>query len=216
MLALNSISFRFGDKSIFEDVNLSFEMGKTYGVVGSNGVGKTTLYRCIAGLYKLNAGHITLDRKTVHSTQVSFLPTDPFFYPYMKGKEYLEIVHDKIDKIQACISLAESLNIPLDNLVDSYSTGMKKKLAFIARFTQEKKIAIYDEPFNGVDLESNEVLLKLLQKNKKEKVTLISSHILSMLYEVCDSILHIEKGFNISIYKPEEFIDLKQKIRNNI
>jgi ABC-2 type transport system ATP-binding protein len=214
MLLFNSISFRFGKTSIFENIDLTFEYGKTYGIIGANGVGKTTLFRSIAGLYKLNNGQILLDQKQIHSTDVSFLPTEPFFYPYMKGIEYLKIIHNDTATLENCYALAERLDIPLSNLVDAYSTGMKKKLAFIARYTQKKAVSIYDEPFNGVDLESNEILLKLLQENNPEKITFISSHILGMLYEICDEIIHIEKGFNISTYKPDQYPALKQKIRD--
>lgn len=216
MLSFKSISFQFGKTSIFEDISLNFEKGKTYGIIGANGVGKTTLFRSISGLYHLSNGRIILNDLPIHSTDVSFLPTDPFFYPYMKGMEYLQIIQKSTDQLQDCIQLAELLNIPLDNLVDTYSTGMKKKLAFIARYTQNNLVSIYDEPFNGVDLESNEVLLKLLQKDKGNKITLISSHILSMLYELCDEILHIEKEFLISAYSPSQYDELKAKIRGAI
>ena len=216
MLSFNSISFHFGKTPIFEDINMSFENGKTYGIVGANGVGKTTLFRSLSGLYNLTNGQIILDNQPIHTTNVSFLPTDPFFYPYMKGLEYFKIIQKDDTLLQECVKLAEVLNIPLDHLVDTYSTGMKKKLAFIARYSQNKPVNIYDEPFNGVDLESNEILLKLLQKKKEQNITLVSSHILSMLYEVCDMIIHIEKGFKISTYTPDTFEDLKQKIRASI
>ncbi len=216
MLSFNSISFHFGTTPIFENISKSFDMGKTYGVVGANGVGKTTLFRSIAKLYKLTSGQILLEDRPIHSTNVSFLPTSPFFYPYMKGMEYLKITQNNENHLQQCIHLAEVLNIPLDNLVDTYSTGMKKKLAFISRYSQNQKVNIYDEPFNGVDLESNEILLKLLLKKKEGNVTLVSSHILSMLYDFCDEIIHIEKGFEISTYVPENYGALKQKIRASI
>ena len=90
MLSFKSISFRFGKKSIFEDINLNFEYGKTYGIIGSNGVGKTTLFRSISRLYALSDGKILLNDEEVKSSQVSFLPTDPFFYPYMRGNEYFK------------------------------------------------------------------------------------------------------------------------------
>ncbi len=216
MLSFNSISFHFGKMPIFEDISLNFETGKTYGIVGANGVGKTTLFKSVSGLYKLSKGQIILDNHPLHSTKVSFLPTDPFFYPYMKGIEYLKITQNIDSQINDSTHLAEILNIPLDHLVDTYSTGMKKKLAFIARYTQNKLVSIYDEPFNGVDLESNEILLKLFQKNKEQKITLVSSHILSMLYEFCDMIFHIEKGFVVTPYLPENYSQLKSKIRDSV
>jgi len=216
MLQFKSISFSFGKTPIFKNINLNFDYDKTYGVIGSNGVGKTTLFRSISGLYQLNEGKILLNNQSITADNVSFLPTSPFFYPYMKGLEYIKITQNGNDQIQKCIDLAEMLNIPLDHLVDTYSTGMKKKLAFIAQYSQNKPVTIYDELFNGVDLESNEVLLTLLQKNKAKKITFISSHILSMMYELCDEIIHIEKGFAISTYCPENYDSLKEKIRGSI
>lgn len=213
MLELDSISYSFGKKSIFQDLSLQFELGKTYGIVGANGVGKTTLFRTISGFYKAQNGTISFQQKALHSTDVSFLPTSPFFYPYMNGMEYLQITQKEKSRLDRGIQLAETLHIPLDNLIDTYSTGMKKKLAFLARYVHSKKVHIYDEPFNGVDLESNEVLIKLLQKEREEKVNLISSHILATLFDICDEILHIEKGFIISHYQPEQFADLQNKIR---
>ena len=131
----------------------------------------------------------------------------------MKGREYLQIIHEDKAVLNHCFEMAERLNLPLDNIVDTYSTGMKKKLAFLASYAQDRPICIFDEPFNGVDLESNEILLRMLQKNREQKITLISSHILTALFEVCDSIIHIEKGFKTSQYLPEHFENLKQKIR---
>ena len=216
MLTLNSISFGFGSKTIFENLNLSFENRHTYGIVGSNGVGKTTLFRTISRLYSPKSGNILFDQQPLNSTQVAFLPTDPFFYPYMKGAEYLEIIHQDASVLNLCFEWSEKLNLPLDNLVDTYSTGMKKKLAFIASYAQNRPVSIYDEPFNGVDLESNEVLISLLQKQNTEKITLISSHILTALFEICDTIIHIEKGFNTTFYSPDHFDQLKQKIRAGV
>ena len=216
MLKLKNISFAFRSKPIFENINMNFQDGKIYGIVGANGVGKTTFFRSVAGFYQLNHGAIYLNEKRIRPSEVSLLPTSPFFYPYMKGIEYLKITHNEEGQLSRSIELSDSLNIPLENLVDTYSTGMKKKLAFIARYAQNKPVSIYDEPFNGVDLESNEVLLQLLKKNKSKQITLISSHILSSLFELCDEIVHIESGFSFSNFQKDQFQDLQNKIRSNI
>ena len=216
MLKLKDITFAFRKKSIFENVNIDFQPGRIYGIVGANGVGKTTFFRSIAGFYQLNQGEIHLNDKHIRPSEVSLLPTAPFFYPYMKGMEYLKITHKEKDQLSQSTELSNILNIPLENLVDTYSTGMKKKLAFIARYAQNKPVSIYDEPFNGVDLESNEVLLKLLRKNKTNQITIISSHILSSLFELCDEIIHIEEGFAYTHYQKDQFQNLQDKIRSKI
>lgn len=195
---------------------MQFDAGKVYGIVGANGVGKTTLFRVLAGQYKTRSGKMTWQNNPLSRREISFLPTDPYFYPYMNGGEYLAIVISNKGKLDQAIGMSKSLNLNLDQIVDTYSTGMRKKLAFIANYIQNRPISIYDEPFNGVDLESNEILCSFLKKKKEEQVILLSSHILSMLDEVCDEILHIEEGFNITSYKPDQFQDLKRHIKHKL
>ncbi len=216
MLKIESIKYNFGKNTIFEDVSMQFEAGKVYGIVGANGVGKTTLFRTLAGQYKTRSGKMIWENNPLSRGEISFLPTDPYFYPYMNGGEYLAIVITDKSKLNEAISISDSLNLNLDQIVDTYSTGMKKKLAFIANYIQNRPISIYDEPFNGVDLESNEMLCAFLKKKKEEHVVLLSSHILSMLDEVCDEILHIEEGFKITTYMPDQFQDLKNHIKNKL
>lgn len=216
MFKLDNIKYNFGDKVIFENLTLEFEKGKAYGIVGANGVGKTTLFRLLSNQYKSRTGTITIDKAPRKIQEVGFLPTDPYFYPYMNGREYLNIVIDEEDKHIKAYELAGHLNLNLDQLVDSYSTGMKKKLAFIAHYSLDKKVIIYDEPFNGVDLESNEILMQLITKGKDQKVTLLSSHILAMLNDICDEILLIEEGFRITKYLPSNYNELKLHIRSKI
>ena len=216
MLKIDSIKYNFGNKIIFEDVSLTFESGKIYGVVGANGVGKTTLFRVLAGQYKSRSGKITWMDNPLSRKDLSFLPTDPYFYPYMNGGEYLAIVITDSSKLDKATIMSKSLNLNLNQIVDTYSTGMKKKLAFIANYIQNRPISIYDEPFNGVDLESNELLCSYLKEKKEGHLTLLSSHILAMLDEVCDEILHIEEGYKITSYKPDQFSHLKLHIKNKL
>jgi ABC-2 type transport system ATP-binding protein len=216
MLQIESIKYNFGNKIIFEDVNLDFSSGKIYGIVGANGVGKTTLFRVLAGQYKSRSGKMKWLGNPLSRKEISFLPTTPFFYTYMNGREYLSIIITDPEKLEQAFQMSISLNLDLDQIVDSYSTGMKKKLAFIGNYIQNRPIAIYDEPFNGVDLESNELLCSFLKKKKEGRLTLLSSHILSMLDDICDEILHIEEGYKITSYQPDQFSNLKLHIKNRL
>ena len=168
MLELKHLEFKFRDKNIFQDLNMTFPEGAIIGIVGRNGVGKTTFFRVITGLYKALNGEINLNGRQLSKQEISFLPTDPFFYSYMNGAEYLELVVGGSKRSKA-FEYAEQLMLPLDQLVDTYSTGMKKKLAFSAIISQNRPVQILDEPYNGVDLESNEIIKLILQHQKQRK-----------------------------------------------
>ena len=216
MLYINNLQYNFGQKVVFKNLNLQFPLGKTCGIVGANGVGKTTFFRVLSKIYKNQGGQILLNGQPLSPNAISFLPTDPFFYPYMNGAEYLEIVLADKNKIELSKKMAANLHIPLNKLVESYSTGMKKKLAFIACVAQERRVQIYDEPFNGVDLESNEIIKHWIKKPNPDFIKIISSHILSSLLDICDYIYYIEGDFLISQYDKMGFGKLELKIQESI
>ena len=214
MLDIKNISFQFSDKKVLDGLNHSFKKGRVVGILGKNGAGKTTFFRNIVGWYKPSQGEILLDGKTVKKQDISFLETAPYFYPYMKGKEYLQLIQSKAH--QKAERYAEILNVPLDMLVENYSTGMKKKLAFIGSLLQNRPILILDEPFNGVDLESNEILKQIIEKEKEDRIILLSSHIFSTLLENCDEMIYLQKGKIAGVYQKENFGDLETLIKKEI
>lgn len=214
MLKLENISFSFREKLIFEDLKLSFVKGQVHGIVGKNGIGKTTLFRNMAGIYQSQSGNLIFNNRPLKKDDISFLPTSPYFYPYINGQEYIELVNGSISlKIS---QYADLLDLPLNQLIDTYSTGMKKKVAFLGAISQDRPVLILDEPFNGVDLESNEILKSIILKEKRGRVLLISSHILSSLTNISDSIYFIQKGFLVDIYAKQEFAKLEAIIQNDI
>lgn len=211
MLEIKELQFSFKNKIIFKDLNLTFKPNKIIGIVGKNGVGKTTLFRSIAGIYTPENGTILLNGAPFSKQSVAFLPTDPFFYDYMNGNEYIELVNGKSQN-----DYTDLLDLPLQQLIDTYSTGMRKKLAFAAIIAQHRPIQILDEPFNGVDLESNEVIKQIIQSEKQDKITLISSHVLSTLTDICDEIYFIKEGFLCEYYDKNDFHHLHTAIANDI
>lgn len=137
---------------------------------------------------------------------MSGLPqTTNFFYPNITGKEYLEIfssVNSQFDlpKINSLLKL------PLDEITETYSTRMKKKLSLLAIVKQDKPVYIFDEPFNGLDLETNMALETILKNLKSKKKTIfISSHILSPLINVCDQIHLLQQGKFSKNYAKDQF-----------
>ena len=104
-------------------------------------------------------------------------------------------------------------DLPLDQYASTYSTGMKKKLALTAILLQENDYFILDEPFNGVDIQSNIVLTEIIKELKKlNKIVLISSHIFSTLNTICDEIHLLQKGQEIKTVQKEGFKALEEEM----
>lgn len=193
MIYIKNLSKYYGKKQVLKNLNLSFEKGKVYGIVGNNGSGKTTFFRCIAGIEKYE-GKIKSDFQLLKN-HLGLLMTEPFFFSKITGKEYLQFMTNARGVNITNLEDQNIFEIPLNQYASTYSTGMKKKLALTAILLQGNDCFVLDEPFNGVDIEGNMVLIELIQKLKDlEKTILISSHIFSTLAETCDEIYLLKNG----------------------
>lgn len=211
MIRVEQLSKSFGTKHVLKEINLSFEKGKVYGIVGANGAGKTTLFRCMAGL-ETHTGIVHCD-KLPFKNHLGFLPTNPYFFPKITGWEYLQLfcVARKISI--ANFEEKNIFNLPLNQYAVTYSTGMKKKLAMTAILLLKNDYYILDEPFNGVDIQSNLLITELIKKLKTlEKTIIISSHIFSTLSTTCDEIHLLKDGQFVRKVLPHEFQLLEQEM----
>jgi ABC-2 type transport system ATP-binding protein len=177
---------------VLDTLSLSFEDAHIHGIVGLNGAGKTTLMNTLFGLKKPDSGTIRFNNNALNKKEVAFLPTENFFYTNITGHEYLSlIINSRFDTLK----WNSLFDLPLNKLIDTYSTGMKKKLAFMGILKQDKPIMILDEPFNGLDLETCRVLRSILLKLRNNgKTIIITSHIMETLTNLCDQIHYLEKG----------------------
>lgn len=193
MIKIENLSKHYGKKHILKDINVSFQKGHVYGIVGENGSGKTTLFKCIAGLENYE-GQISSDYKMLKN-EIGLLLTEPYFFPRLTGKEYIQLLLNASGAPKTNIEDGNIFDLPLNDYALSYSTGMKKKLALTAILLQENNYYILDEPFNGVDIQGNMIIVEIINKLKElGKTILISSHIFSTLSEVCDEILVLKEG----------------------
>jgi len=212
MIKIKELSKLFGNKEVLKNLSMEFSTGNVYGIVGENGAGKTTLFRCIAGLESYS-GEIISDVKPLKN-HLGLLLTEPFFFTMMTGREYIRLLCNARGKTNVDIDSKNIFDLPLDQYASTYSTGMKKKLAITAILLQENEYFILDEPFNGVDIQSNIILTEIILKLKElNKIVIISSHIFSTLSDTCDEIHLLRKGEQIKSVNKTGFKDLEQEMQ---
>jgi ABC-2 type transport system ATP-binding protein len=212
MIKIKELSKLFGNKEVLKNLSMEFSTGNVYGIVGENGAGKTTLFRCIAGLESYS-GEIISDVMPLKN-HLGLLLTEPFFFTMMTGREYIKLLCNARGKTNVDIDNKNIFDLPLDQYASTYSTGMKKKLAITAILLQENEYFILDEPFNGVDIQSNIILTEIILKLKElNKIVIISSHIFSTLSDTCDEIHLLRKGEQIKSVNKTGFKDLEQEMK---
>lgn len=212
MIRVSELSKNYGKNEILKNISMEFSRGRVYGIVGENGAGKTTLFRCIAGLESYK-GEIISD-STPLKNHLGLLLADPFFFSKMTGKEYIRLLCNARGKTNLELDSKNIFDLPLNQYASTYSTGMKKKLAITAILLQENEYFILDEPFNGVDIQSNIILTEIILKLKElNKVVLISSHIFSTLSDTCDEIHLLRKGEQIKTVQKSEFKHLEEEMK---
>ena len=212
MIKIKELSKLFGNKEVLKNLSMEFSTGNVYGIVGENGAGKTTLFRCIAGLESYS-GEIISDVMPLKN-HLGLLLTEPFFFSMITGREYIRLLCNARGKTNVDIDSKNIFDLPLDQYASTYSTGMKKKLAITAILLQENEYFILDEPFNGVDIQSNIILTEIILKLKElNKIVIISSHIFSTLSDTCDEIHLLRKGEQIKSVNKTGFKDLEQEMK---
>jgi len=214
MIKIENLNKSFGTKQVLKNINLSFDEGKVYGIVGENGAGKTTLFRCIAGLENYE-GQISTEHFKLKN-HLGFLQTNSFFFSKITGKEYIQLLCNAREIKSGDINERNLFDLPLNQYASTYSTGMKKKLALTALLMQENKVYILDEPFNGVDIQSNILIGGIIKKLKElGKTLIISSHIFSTLSDSCDEIFLLGNGELIKKVEQNEFSKLEAEMNKN-
>jgi len=193
MITIEKLTLSYGkDQRVIDNLDLVLESGLIHGIVGLNGSGKTTLLNALFGLKNPDSGTIFLDGRKVSKRYVAYLESENFFYSNITGGEYLDLFKNQDFDTERWNQL---FLLPLDSIIDGYSTGMKKKLALLGLLKQDKPVMILDEPFNGLDMETCRIIRMILLRLKgKGKTMVITSHIIETLTNLCDLIHHLESG----------------------
>lgn len=212
MIEVRNVSKKYGAKEVLKNINLNFDQGKVYGIVGENGAGKTTLFRCMAGLEQ-HQGTITSNLIPLKN-HLGLLLTEPYFLSKITGAEYIRLLCNSRNINITDIGDRNIFDLPLNEYATVYSTGMKKKLAITAILLQGNAYFILDEPFNGVDIQSNIIIEEIIHKLRElKKTVIISSHIFSTLNDTCDEIHLLSHGALIESVQRVDFSALELKMK---
>ena len=214
MINVQNLSKKYGTHQVLTNISLQLENSHVYGFVGKNGAGKTTLFRCIAGIENHN-GVITSPYNPLKN-YTGLLETNPDFISRMTAWEYLKLLCLARNIKEDDFESQNIFELPLYRYADTFSTGMKKKLALMGILFQKNDVVILDEPFNGVDIQSNMIIIEIIKSLKKTKTVLISSHIFSTMSETCDQIFHMEDGEIHKSYIKGSFEALEAKMKQYV
>jgi ABC-2 type transport system ATP-binding protein len=215
-LDVAGVSTGYGKKQVLHDISFALQERECFGLVGLNGIGKTTLIRSILGL-KETVGTISLFGETNQRAEsrrnIIYLPERFHPSPQLSGWEYLSILaayfaqavdRDEARRIAAGLDLDPGA---LDRRVKTYSKGMGQKLGLVGTFLIKAPLMILDEPMSGLDPRARALLKDRLNESRAEGRTIFfSSHILADIQEICDRIGIIHAGRMIYLGTPQDFI----------
>lgn len=205
MIHVHGVDYAYQNKEkVLNDLSFDVPENSIFGFLGKNGSGKTTTIRILLNLCTPSKGEVTIDQHVISSTFYSQFRTigalieEPTFYTQLSGKQNLRflahyhgISEKRIDEVLSVVGLSGVE----PTTVKKYSMGMKQRLGIAQAILHDPKILILDEPINGLDpqgiMEMRELLLALKQAGK---TIFISSHLLSEVEKICDSVCIIEKG----------------------
>lgn len=216
-LQLQHLRKQYGTKCAVDDVSIHLEPG-VYGLLGANGAGKTTLMRMICGVLKPTSGSIRLDGKAMQElgeryyTHLGYMPQDFGFYPDFTAREFMLYMAavkgmDKKHARARTEELLELVNLRdvADKKVKSYSGGMKQRLGIAQAELNDPGILILDEPTAGLDPKERVRFRNIISDFAKDKIVILSTHIVSDVSYIADIILMMKQG-KILLQGPMETI----------
>ena len=222
MIEIRNVTKIFGkDFKAVDNLSLNVEEGYIYGFLGPNGAGKTTTLKMITGILRADKGQILINNIDVDKNpleakaQFGFVSDNPDLFLKLKGIEYLNFIGTVYNMNQRKLrenifkySKMFDMNEVLNNKIESYSHGMRQKIAIIGALIHEPKIWILDEPLTGLDPKSSFTLKEMMREHaSKGNVVLFSTHVLEVAEKVCDKVAVIAKGkllFNGTIDEMKE------------
>ena len=228
-IALQTVGLtkRYDDKDVVQDLSLEIHKGDIYGFLGPNGAGKTTSIRMILGLIRRDAGTVRIfgsDKPTECRAQLSGIVESPALYPYLTGRDNLRVLGaysggvppKVIDEALETVRLTQRA----DELVKTYSLGMKQRLGIAQSLMTRPKIMVLDEPTNGLDPAGMREVRELVRElNQRYQLTVfVSSHLLAEVSQLCNRVGIIQNGKLVAqgpvaeLLKPDGALEVRLEV----
>ena len=208
MIELKGVTKRFGSFVAVDKIDLQIKSGEIFGFLGPNGAGKTTTLKMITGLLQPTAGSIKVAGYDLRShpedakKHLGFIPDRPFLYDKLTADEFLvfmgglwglseEVIRVRMEKLFELFELTDWR----DELIESFSHGMRQKLIFAGALLHEPEVIVVDEPMVGLDPKSIRLVKDIFRRLCADgKTVMMSTHTLSIAEETCTRIAIIQEG----------------------
>lgn len=196
VLEISDLTKRYGKLTALAGLNLTLHDGTVHGLVGPNGAGKTTMLLIISGLKRKTSGEITFG---VPTNKVMLMPDTPDFFPLLTAREIVdlarypfrkEVSEESVTEVIELVGLGDSI----DRRVGGFSRGMKQRLGLATTLIGEPQLLLLDEPCSALDPIGRREILDVIFRLKSKSTVLFSTHLLSDVEAVCDSVTVVDHG----------------------
>lgn len=214
LVKCNNLCKELDKKKILNNINISIPKGKIIGLLGKNGMGKSTLIKLMNDLLIPTSGEVLIngEKPGVNSKKIiSYLPERTYLDKNMKVSQILNMFEEFYDNFnkEKAIKLLKDLNLDINLKVCKMSKGMQEKLQLILVMSREAQLYILDEPLGGVDPATREYILDTILSNFGEGASvIISTHLISDIERILDEVIFIDNG-NIVLTSSAD--ELRQK-----
>jgi len=223
LIKTNQLTKRYGTVSVVKGLNLEVKSGEIFGFLGPNGAGKTTTIKMLTGLLDPSEGKASIcgydisKQPTQAKALMAYVPDQPKLYGKLSAREFLHliaalyrvpkaIIEERADQLLGMFGLGDRV----DELLESYSHGMRQKVVLAAALIHQPKVILLDEPTVGLDPASARLLKDVLQEMARQGAAIfISTHILEIAERMCHRVAILKDGLLIAQGSPEQ---LRQKV----
>ena len=199
-LEVKKLNKRYMFVKALDDFSVTFDKGKLIGLLGPNGSGKTTLMRILSGLLQKSSGDLIYDKALKGKAlkqKVAYMPTESQLYTWMTINQIIGFYEDFFEDFnrEKVIEAISVLDLKLNSQIKSLSTGQRGRLKVALTVARKAELYLIDEPLNGIDPISRDMILDLLASEiSDEKCIVISSHLVHEFETIIDEVIFIRKG----------------------